>query len=213
MNDSSVSLVVVTVLLSAGPLFLLSTTAYVKTSTVLHIVRSAIGADGVPGTAVVTAFAFAISLLVMAPVAREVAVRAEPLLEQKDKDGTKTIVAALDAAKEPLRAFVRANASSKDRARYLELAKKAAGKGVPPGEDDFAVLLPAFLTTELGEAFQLGFLLLLPFLVIDLAVAAVLSSLGLSLPPRDVALALKLLLFGAVDGFALVAQALVASYG
>ncbi len=213
MSGDAVSLIVVTALVSAGPLFLLSTTSYVKASTVLHIVRSALGAEGVPGAAVVTAFAFALSLLVMAPVATEVAARAAPALERADKDGAKALLAAVEAAKEPLRAFVKANTSEKDRARYLALATKAAGKAAAPGADEFAVLLPAFLTTELQEAFELGLLLLLPFLVVDLVVAGVLSSLGLSLPPRDVAFALKLMLFVSVDGFGLVARALVASYG
>jgi type III secretion protein R len=113
-----------------------------------------------------------------------------------------------------MRDFLAANASPRERARFLDVARKSRGADAAKvGERDLTVLVPAFMTTELYEAFSLGFLVFLPFLVLDLVVANVLLALGMQmLQPTQVSLPFKLLLFVAIDGWGLLARALVSGY-
>lgn len=207
-------LVVALALLSVLPFVFMTTTAFVKISTVLQIARSAIGAQGVPSGTVVTAMAAALSVLAMAPVLERVSDRAGPLLEgPRATDTTALVKGMVEAVREPMRDFLKANASARERARFLDVARVAARGAKPPAEGDLVVLAPAFLTTELGEAFSLGFAIYLPFLVVDLVIANVLVALGMQqLQPTSVSLPFKLLLFVAVDGWGLLARALVSGY-
>jgi len=121
----------------------------------------------------------------------------------------------IEATKEPIRSFLAANASPTERDRFYEVARAARPEDERDqvGQDDLAVLIPAFMVTELTEAFALGFLIYLPFLVIDLVVANVLLSLGMQmLSPTQVSLPFKLLLFVAIDGWGMLARALVTGY-
>jgi len=209
------ALVVALALLSLLPFVFMTLTAFVKISTVLQIVRGAIGAQGVPSSTVITALAASLTVLAMAPVLQRVADRAEPLLEgPKAADSTALVRGMIEAVREPLRDFLKANADPREQGRFAEVARRAVKGGAgaaAPG--DLTVLGPAFLATELREAFALGFALYLPFLVIDLVVANVLVALGLSqLQPTQVSLPFKLLLFVAIDGWGLLAQSLVAGY-
>jgi type III secretion protein R len=210
------ALVVALALVSLLPFFLMVTTSFVKASTTLQIVRSAIGAQGVPSNTVVMALAAALALMTMAPVIDAISERARPLWQaERAPDTTALVTGIVEAVREPMRAFLRANASAQERARFVEVARRArpeAERG-RVGEDDLVVLVPAFLTTELYEAFLLGFAIFLPFLVVDLVVANVLLALGMQqLQPTQVSLPFKLFLFVAVDGWGLLAQALVAGY-
>jgi type III secretion protein R len=210
------ALVVALALVSLLPFFLMVTTSFVKASTTLQIVRSAIGAQGVPSNTVVMALAAALSLMAMAPVVDAVVERARPLWQAERAPETSQLVAGIvDAVREPLRAFLKANASPQERARFLEVARRARPEAERDrvGEADLVVLVPAFLTTELYEAFLLGFAVFLPFLVVDLVIANVLLALGMQqLQPTQVSLPFKLFLFVAVDGWGLLAQALVSGY-
>lgn len=208
------ALVVALALLSLLPFVFMTLTAFVKISTVLQIVRGAIGAQGVPPNTVVTALAAALTVLAMAPVLQRISDRAEPLLEgPQAADSTALVKGIIGAVREPLRGFLKANADPREQARFAEIARRAAQGGPAAGPEDFPVLGPAFLTTELREAFALGFALYLPFLVIDLVIANVLVALGLQqLQPTQVSLPFKLLLFVAIDGWGLLAQSLVAGY-
>jgi type III secretion protein R len=193
----------------------MSVTAFVKISTVLQIVRSAIGAQSVPSNTVVLALAAALTLLAMAPVGDKIADRAEPLFTSDKALDTVTLVrGGIDAVREPMRDFLRANASPKKRA--LPRGRQGGTPGGGPGgvtERRLHVLVPAFVVTELGEAFAIGFLLYLPFLVIDMVVANILLALGMQmLSPTQVSLPFKLLLFVAIDGWGLLARSLVAGY-
>jgi type III secretion protein R len=119
------------------------------------------------------------------------------------------------ATAEPLRAFLKANASERERGRFFEIARAARPEPerAAVGRDDLVILVPAFVVTELLEAFALGFALYLPFLVIDLVVSNVLLALGMQMmTPSQVSLPFKLLLFVAIDGWGLLAQALVTGY-
>jgi type III secretion protein R len=209
-------LVVALALVSLVPFVFMGATAFVKISTVLQIARSAIGAQNVPSSTVVMAFAAVLTLLAMAPVGSEIAARATPLLARKEPLDTMTLVReGYAAARDPLRKFLAANASAAEKARFLSVARtaRAGSNAEPVQEDDLTVLLPAFLVTELTEAFAVGFLIYLPFLVIDLVIANVLLALGMQmLSPTQVSLPFKLLLFVAIDGWGLLAQALVAGY-
>jgi type III secretion protein R len=219
MNDEllgrPIVLVVALALVSLVPFLFMSVTAFVKISTVLQIVRSAIGAQNVPSSTVVMALAAALTLIAMAPVGDAIVDRATAVFEAKGDDTGTRVKAGIDAVREPMRDFLAVNASDKERARFLEVARGARSGAARDkvGEKDLTVLVPAFVVTELTEAFALGFLVFLPFLVIDLVVANVLLSLGMPMmSPTQVSLPFKLLLFVAIDGWGLLAQALVSGY-
>lgn len=217
-----IALVVALALVSLVPFVFMGLTAFVKISTVLQIVRSAIGAQQVPSNTVVMALATALTLVAMAPVGQRMFDRLVPIAtataEPKGKGVPETSVLVergVEAVREPLRAFLEKNASEKERQRFLVVARNARPETerAAVGAGDFTVLVPAFVVTELTEAFAIGFLLYLPFLVIDLVVANVLLALGMQmLNPTQVSLPFKLLLFVAIDGWGLLAQALVAGY-
>ena len=211
-----VSLVVILALAALLPFAFMTLTAFVKISTVLQIVRGAIGAQNIPSSTVIMALAGALTLLAMAPVGARIEERAAPLFAPGAERETSSWVLALAAAtREPLRDFLRANARAGEKSRFYEIARAAR----PPaerdrvGKDDFVILVPSFVVSELIAAFALGFALYLPFLVIDLVVSNVLLALGMQMMnPTQVSLPFKLLLFVAIDGWGQLAQALVAGY-
>jgi type III secretion protein R len=211
----------VVLVLGLVPFVLLATTSFAKLSIVIGMLRSALGAGQVPSGGVVVVLAAILTGYVMLPVARAVIDASAPDLQHVDAraplaaQSGKALLSALDHGKEPVRGFLLRNAGEAERKMFLELLRQR----VPPDEQaalrdsDFAVVLPAFFVTELKEALQLGFLLLLPFLVVDLVVASILASLGMSaLPPSAVALPFKLLLFVTVDGFRTLVETLLAGY-
>jgi type III secretion protein R len=209
-------LVVALALVSILPFVFMSVTAFVKISTVLQIVRGAIGAQSVPSSTVIMALAGALTLLAMAPVGQKIAERAAPLFAAKQVPDTVALVeGGIDAFREPMREFLKANANPREKERFLIVAKQARPEAdrASVSPDDFTVLVPSFVVTELGEAFAIGFLIYLPFLVIDLVVANILLALGMQmLSPTQVSLPFKLLLFVAIGGWGLLAEALVRGY-
>lgn len=213
-----IALVVALALVSLLPFVFMGVTAFVKISTVLQITRSAIGAQSVPSTTVIMALATALTLIAMAPVGQRIFDRAAPIAQTaqaKNQDTTVLIEKGVDAVREPMRDFLKNNSSEKERARFFLVAKNARPEPerAKVGADDLAVLVPSFVVTELTEAFAIGFLIYLPFLVIDLVIANVLLALGMQmLSPTQVSLPFKLLLFVAIDGWGLLAQALVQGY-
>jgi type III secretion protein R len=198
------------------PFAFMTLTAFVKISTVLQIVRGAIGAQNVPSSTVIMAFAGALTVLAMAPLGSRLSDRLTPLLETSDRADTAAwLLGATAAAKEPIASFLQKNASERERKRFYEIARAArpVAERDAVGRDDLTVVVPAFVVTELLEAFALGFAIYLPFLVIDLVVANVLLALGMQmLNPTQVSLPFKLLLFVAIDGWGLLAQTLVTGY-
>jgi type III secretion protein R len=211
-----IALIVALALVSLAPFVFMTLTAFIKISTVLQIVRGAIGAQNVPSNTVIMALAAVLALVAMSPVLGKIADRADPVLKDSAQRDTAALVTGLiDAAKEPMRAFLAANSSPNERARFLDVARKARPEAdrASIGERDLLVLIPAFMVTELYEAFMLGFAIYLPFLVVDLVVANVLLALGMQmLNPTQVSLPFKLLLFVAADGWGLLARALVSGY-
>ena len=210
------ALVVALALVALLPFAFMTLTAFVKISTVLQIVRGAIGAQNVPSNTVIMALASALTLLAMAPVGSIIADRAAPLLlAEKVKDTSALVTGAIEATREPLRSFLKANTSAREKKRFFEIARAArpAAQRSAVGADDLFVLIPAFVVSQLIEAFALGFAIFLPFLIIDLVVSNVLLALGMQMMnPTQVSLPFKLLLFVAIDGWGLLAQALVSGY-
>lgn len=210
-------------LVAIVPLVVLTLTSFVKLSVVLSLLRNAIGAPDAPSGLVVTGLALVLTFFVMAPVAvdmvhaaatpGEVTAPAGPVDQALHALVPAQYQAQLDAAEravEPLRAFLAKHASARDRETFADLAKRL---GHVVRGDELWVLAPAFITTELREAFAIAILIFVPFLVIDLVVALGLASLGLATTtPATVALPLKLLLFVAVDGWRLLVDALLRGY-
>jgi type III secretion protein R len=203
-------------LIAIVPFLFMALTAFVKISTVLQIVRGAIGAESVPSNTVVLALAGSLTLLAMAPVGDRILERLTPVVSSvKQLETTELLTRGADALREPLRDFLRANASPKELHRFVEVARNArpVAERARVTDHDLLIVIPAFVTTELLEAFALGFALYLPFLVLDLVIANVLIALGMqALNPTQVSLPFKLLLFVAIDGWGLLAQALVSGY-
>jgi type III secretion protein R len=207
MNDllsgSSASAALLLAALAILPLALITLTSFAKIAVVLSALRNAIGTPDVPSGAVVTALALALSVFVMAPVVERIQLDAA-------KAQAGGVAALLSAAREPLRVFLDRHAGSDEKGMFLALAKER-GREAQPG--DLSVLWPSFALSEMKRAFQLGFYLFLPFLALDLIVAHVLLALGIvGLDPSRVALPFKLLLFVSVNGFMLLARALVLGY-
>jgi type III secretion protein R len=212
LADRPAELLVTLGALALVPIALVTLTSFLKMAVVLGVVRSALGAPQVPPTTAVTALALSLTFVVMAPVGEAALAAARGAPPARDVEGT--LVAAAAAA-EPLRGFLSRFARPDDRELFLDLSRRsrAAAAAAAPGERDLSVLVPAFVVSELRRAFTIGFLVFLPFLVVDLLVANVLVALGLAqLSPTSVALPFKLLLFVAVDGWNLLARGLVLGY-
>jgi type III secretion protein R len=219
--DKPVIFVVLLAALTLLPFVLVMMTSFVKIAVVLSIVRNAIGTPQVPPTMVITGLAFVLSMFVMAPTATRMYREVQPVVDQaqgkslSSAEGADAIVGAATRAKEPLRDFLAKHAHARDRAMFTDLARRMAepAERAEIRDADFLVLTPAFVTSELKEAFEIGFLLFLPFLIIDIVIANVLLSLGMHmLSPTTVSLPFKLLLFVLVDGWALLTRGLVLGY-
>ncbi len=210
-TDQIAELVALLGLLALAPAALVLLTSFLKIAVVLSIARSALGAPQIPPSTAVTGLALALSFLVMAPVAERAAALAA---SRPGEVGVAGAAARLTRAAGPVREFLSRFARPDDRAAFLEVARRLRSPDAPPpAEDDLAVLAPAFVVSELRRAFTIGFVVFVPFLVVDLVVANVLLALGLTqLSPTSVALPFKLLLFVAVDGWRLLARALALSY-
>lgn len=193
------------------PILLVTLTSFLKISVVLSVLRSALGAPQVPPTTAVTGLALVLTLAVMAPVGEAAWAAAHSV----PPGGDAGALAAGTRALVPLKDFLSRFARPDDREAFLDLARRLRPR-VPAVEvngDDLAVLAPAFMVSELRRAFTIGFLVFLPFLVVDLVVANVLLALGLTqLSPTSVSLPLKLLLLVAVDGWRLLARGLALAY-
>ncbi len=206
-------------LLAVAPFFLVLVTSFAKIAVVLSLVRHAIGVPQVPSNRIITGLALVLTLIVMAPVGEAIWVELEPWAVRAEQEAadwkTDTYLDLAADAVGPLRAFLVKHAASEQVEHMVELARELRPDS-PPGavtEADLAIVIPAFVLTELTEAFTIGFLLFLPFLVVDLVVANLLISLGMqTLTPTTVSLPFKLLLFVLVDGWYLVVRGLVLGY-
>lgn len=232
VTTNVIALIVGTTLLAIAPGLIVVATAFTRIVVVLSLLRTAIGLQQAPPNTVLVSLAMFLTAFVMAPVL-ETAWRdaARPLME-----GTIAEEQAAERALAPFRAFMELNVRDRDLATFAEIARwtpppaaaaaaagggqegALAGGGRTFGRQDRAavplhVLAAAFLTSELARAFQIGFLLFLPFLAIDIAVSAILMGMGMMmLPPTSISLPFKLVFFVLVDGWSLVAGALVRGF-
>jgi flagellar biosynthetic protein FliP len=202
-----VQIILLVTVLGVAPAVLLLCTAFTKIVVVLSLVRSAIGTQSVPPNQVLVGLALFLSLFVMGPTFD--AMQSQGVAPYTK--GTKTIEQAYTDGVKPLRAFMLAHTRSEE----IALMTKASGDAAPKTKDDVELrtLIPAFVLSELRAAFIIGFVVFVPFLVVDIVVSAVLMSLGMvMLPPSLISLPFKLLLFVLVDGWALVVTTLLGSY-
>lgn len=204
------SLALLLAALSLLPLLLVCTTCFLKVSMVLIIVRNAIGVQQVPPTIAVYAIAMAITMLVMAPVANEMYASVV-----RDGDATRRFtVDDLPALAKPLRRFMLEHTLPERRERMLAIARSQwPSTASAPKDSDFAVLVPSFVVSEMELAFEVGLVLYVPFVVIDLLLSNLLLALGMQMvSPMVVSLPLKMLLFVLLDGWTKLVEGLVASY-
>lgn len=222
-SSFSPALVIATVVsLALAPFVAVMVTSFTKIVVVISLLRNALGLQQTPPNVVINGLAIILSIYVMYPV----------ILDTVDNIGAGTAASALagdssekftvdrlgqmiNTGKEPLRKFLIKHSHERERTFFLEGAKRL----LPPQQqadltaDDFIVVMPAFTVSELTEAFQIGFLLFLPFIVVDLIVSNILLALGMMmLSPTMVSLPFKLLLFVVLDGWAKLVHGLVATY-
>jgi flagellar biosynthetic protein FliP len=213
-GDASVSgrivqLLVVMTVLSVAPGLLMMVTSFARFVIALSFLRSGLGLQTTPSNLILVSLALFMTMFVMAPTfqaAWENGVK--PMVENKisQQDGyTRTT--------EPFRAFMKANVREKDVAIFQDMANERLGVQGKSSEDDLRVLIPAFMVSELRRGYEIGFLVTLPFLVLDLVVATIMTSMGMMMmPPTVVSLPLKILFFVLVDGWSLLVGALVKSF-
>lgn len=194
--------------LTLAPAILIMMTSFTRIVVVLSFLRQALGTQQMPPNQLIVGLSLFLSFFVMAPAFKEISSQAiEPYMAEKIDQKT-----AFDKAEKPLREFMFNQTREKDLELFLSLSKEAK----PQSRADVPtyVLIPSFVVSELKTAFQIGFMIYLPFLVIDMVVASVLMAMGMMmLPPTAIALPFKLLLFVLVDGWDLVVGSLVKSFG
>jgi flagellar biosynthetic protein FliP len=201
-------LVALITILSLAPSILVMMTSFTRIVVVLSFLRSALGIQQTPPNSVLISLALFLTAFVMMPTLEGVYDQAlEPLIAEEV-----TELEALDLAAEPVRGFMLKHVREQDLKLFLDMSEGEALD--EPEETPLRALIPAFMISELKRAFEIGFLLFLPFLVIDMVVASILMSMGMMmLPPVMISLPFKLIFFVLVDGWYLVAGSLVQSYG
>ena len=195
-------------ILSLAPGLLIMTTSFTRIVVVLSFLRTAMGTQQAPSNQIVIGLSLFLTFFVMSPIWQQV--NTEAL--QPYKAQTLSQEQAIQKGIAPIRKFMFAQTREKDMALFLSLSKMPRPKN--PDDIPMLTLIPAFIISELRTAFQIGFLIYIPFLVVDMVVASVLMSMGMMmLPPVMISLPFKILLFVLVDGWGLVIGSLVKSFG
>lgn len=201
---STVQILILMTVLSLAPSIIIMTTCFTRIIIILSFLRKALGLQSTPPNQVLIGLALFLTFFIMAPAIAEIKTNAyDPLVR-----GEVTQIEAYDAAMEPLRDFMFKQVRSKDLALFVKLA----GDEKPDNLQDIptTALIPAFMISELKTGFEVGFLLFLPFIVIDMVISSALMSLGMMmLPPVMISLPFKVLLFVAVDGWNLIIQSIL----
>ena len=208
-EDYSVTLQILALMTALGflPAIVILMTSFTRIVVVMSILRQAMGLQQTPSNQVIIGIAMFLTFFVMSPVLDRINTEAvQPYINEQ-----MTAAQALEAAQDPLRQFMLKQTRVKDLETFVEMSGSTA---TDPQEVPMTVLIPAFVTSELKTAFQIGFMLFLPFLVIDLVVASVLMAMGMMmLSPMIVSLPFKLMLFVLVDGWNLILSTLAGSFG
>jgi len=208
LTERVIQMIALLTVLSLAPSILVMVTSFTRIVVVLGFLRSAMGVQQAPPTSVVISLALFLTAFIMAPT-----------MERAFNDGIRPLVneeiteaQALQRTVAPFRDFMLRHVREKDLKLFLDISK--AGPVLQPADTPLQALVPAFMISELRRAFEIGFLLFIPFLIIDMVVASVLLSMGMMmLPPVLVSLPFKLIFFVLVDGWYLIAGSLVQSFG
>ena len=221
------ALIVLFVGLSLLPFVAMVATSYLKIVVVMSLIRNALGIQSIPPNMVVNALAMILSFYIMAPVASEswTAIAGSRPAESRQTQEAAAPASPLSfdlssfdaaAAAEPFRAWLSAHTADRERAFFVNTAERLWGKEDEPAVVDpesFCILLPSFCVSELTKAFQIGFLVYLPFIAIDIIVSNILLAMGMMMvSPVTISLPFKLLLFVMVNGWTLLIQGLVRGY-
>ncbi len=200
-------------LLALVPFAVMMLTSFSKIIVVLSLVRTAIGSQQAPPTMVLTGLAAVLTAHIMTPTLEQMWAMGQGAWTEK-ADAAQ-VLATGSTVMAPLREFLVKHGSPEERTRFVDLARELRPVEQSPeiSEEDLSVVVPAFVITELKEAFVIGFIVFLPFLILDMLIANVLLALGMqTLSPSQVSLPFKILLFVAVDGWGLLARGLVLGY-
>ncbi len=204
--DTSLKILFGITLLSLAPSIMLLMTSFARTVIVLSFVRTALSLQGTPANQIIVGLSLFITFFVMSPVWENINREALQPYTAKQISGDQ----ALDAASRHIRTFMLKQARPKDVELFVEMAKLGP---TDPQDLPLKVVIPGFIISELRTAFQMGFLLFVPFVLVDIVVSTVLMSLGMMMmPPMSIALPLKVLLFVLVDGWSLVVRSIVQSF-
>lgn len=205
--QSALRILIMMTLLSLLPSLILTLTCFTRIIIVFSFLRQAMGIQGMPPNQVMVGMALFLSAFIMTPTATAIY---EDALDPLSQDQI-TLLEAVQRAKEPVAEFMLEQTSAKDIALFLDLSRQAP----PEAREDtpFFCLAPAFILSELRTAFQMGFLVLLPFMLVDLIVASILMAMGMMmLPPALIALPLKIMIFVLADGWSLTVSSLTRSF-
>lgn len=206
-------LVAIMVFLGLAPFLAVMVTSFIKLVVVLSLIRNALGIQQIPPNIVMNGLAIILSIYIMNPVAQETFE-----LLQEEEINTKDLASIRDAAtrsQEPLRKFLIKHSSGRERVFFFQSAKRLwpEERHASLRDDDLMVLVPAFTVSELTAAFQIGFLIYLPFIAIDIIVSNILLAMGMMMvSPMTISLPFKLLLFVVVDGWTRLIHGLVLTY-
>ncbi|AHF10609.1 flagellar biosynthesis protein FliP [Dehalobacter restrictus DSM 9455] len=206
-TGSAVQILLLVTVLSFAPAILVLMTSFTRIVVVLSFVRNALGTQTLPPTQVIIGLSLFLTFFVMMPTFNEINTHAlQPYMKTQI-----TKEEALDKAEQPLRTFMFKQTREKDLALFVNMAKIEQPKTY--GDIPTYVLIPAFVISELKTAFQMGFAIFIPFIIIDMVVSSTLMSMGMMmLPPMMISLPFKILLFVLVDGWSLVVKSLVSSF-
>jgi type III secretion protein R len=219
--NQPLTLLVVLAAMSLAPFVLVMVTSFVKISVVLSILRNAMGTQQIPPNQVINGMAIILTIYIMYPVGLQMKEATAPLFDERTgrplmSDATTSLVKdAAERIKDPMRAFLLKNCHDKDRVLFYGLAKRMRTPEQQANITDksLIVIVPAFVISQLKEAFQIGFLIFVPFIVIDMVVSNILLAMGMQmLSPVTISLPFKLLLFVLIDGWYLIARGLVLGY-
>jgi len=207
LTERAVQIIALLTILALAPSILVMVTSFTRIVVVLSLLRTAIGLQTAPPNAVMISLALFLTAFIMTPTLQQsYDVGIAPLIA-----GEVEIAEGIELASGPLHAFMRANVRDRDVMLFLDLTDSPAPE--TPEDIELRILIPAFMISELRRAFEIGFLLFLPFVVIDMVVASVLMSMGMMmLPPVIISLPFKLIFFVLVDGWYLVAGSLIQGF-
>ncbi len=204
--DITLKILFLITILSIAPAILITITSFTRIVIILSLLRHALGIPQTPPNQVIIALSLFLTFFIMKPVFDDINQNAlQPYLKKEIGD-----MEALERAKEPIKKFMLSNTRKEDLKLFIDIAKE---KPTKPEEVSMTALIPAFMISEIKTAFEIVFVIFLPFLIIDLLIASILMSMGMMMiPPMLISLPFKLVLFIMADGWELLTKALIESY-